>query len=46
MAQMQISRKSGVLAFILELLIPGLGFLYAGAELLEGFNETPCAAGA
>ncbi len=31
MAQMQISRKSGVLAFILELLIPGLGYLYAGA---------------
>lgn len=31
MIQMQISRKSGVLAFILELLIPGLGFLYAGA---------------
>jgi hypothetical protein len=29
--QMQVRRKSGVLGFILEFLIPGLGFLYAGA---------------
>ena len=29
--QLQIKRKSRVLGFILELLIGGLGFLYAGA---------------
>ncbi len=31
MQQQQVSRKSTVLGAILEIIIPGLGFLYAGA---------------
>jgi hypothetical protein len=33
--QMQSASKSAVLGFILEIIIPGLGFLYAGARFTK-----------